>query len=61
MHVIEMDLSNRTQVKQFLKLPFRLYAKIPQWVPPLEPDAKRILDPAHNPFFKHGQAGFFLA
>ena len=61
MHVIEMDLRNRTQVKQFLNLPFRLYAEIPQWVPPLEPDAKRMLDPAHNPFFKHGQAGFFLA
>ena len=60
MNVIEIDLGNRKQVKQFLDFPFSLYAKNPQWVPPLEPDVKRMLDRKRNPFFQHGEAGFFL-
>jgi hypothetical protein len=56
-----INLDCRRQVGQFLELPKRIYAGIPQWVPPLAGDARRMLDPHRNPFFKHSEAAFFLA
>jgi hypothetical protein len=59
--VIQINPENRYFRDLFLNLPFKLYKETPQWVPPLIIDAKRMLDPKHNPFFEHGQAAFFLA
>ena len=61
MHVSEIDPSNRTSRKAFLDLPFRLYASCPQWVPPLQTDIDRMLDRRRHPFYRHSEAGFFLA
>ena len=61
MNIVQIDLSNKQQIKNFLALPFRLYADIPQWVPPLEMDDRIRLDPKRYPFYQHSQAGFFLA
>jgi GNAT superfamily N-acetyltransferase len=61
MAIIEIDTANRAQVRQFLALPFRLYRDIPQWVPPLAPDARRMLDRRRHPFYRHSEAAFFLA
>ena len=61
MHIIQIDLSNKKQIKDFLTLPFRLYADTPQWVPPLEMDDRIRLNPRRYPFYQHSQAGFFLA
>jgi hypothetical protein len=60
MEIIRIDLSNKKQVRDFMKLPFRIYSGIPQWVPPLEMDAKLALNPARNPFYRHSEAAFFL-
>ena len=61
MQLIHVDLENRNQIQQFLNLPFQIYAKTPQWVPPLEMDARLMLNPKRHPFYKHSQAAFFLA
>jgi hypothetical protein len=61
MNITQVDLSNKKQVRDFLELPFRLYKDIPQWVPPLRMDDRRRLDPKRHPFYRHSQAGFFLA
>jgi hypothetical protein len=61
MNVVPLDLSNRRQVRQFIQLPFRLYADIPQWTPPLDMDARRQLNRRRNPFYQNGEAGFWLA
>jgi hypothetical protein len=61
MNLIQIDTSNRRQVKQFLDLPFRLYRDMPQWVPPLASDARRMLDRRRHPFYKHSDAAFFVA
>jgi hypothetical protein len=37
--LVQVDTNNRTQVRQFLRLPFDLHRDVPQWVPPLAPDA----------------------
>lgn len=59
--VIEIDTNDRGQVGQFLELPFRLYADVPQWVPPLAPEARRVLDCKRNPYFHYSLAIFLLA
>lgn len=61
MNIIQIDTTNRRQVKQFLDLPFRLYRDIPQWVPPLAGDARLMLDRRRHPFYRHSEAAFFLA
>lgn len=47
--------------KAFIELPFRLYAKDPNWVPPLKDEVSGLMTPGKNPWFEHGEAEFFLA
>lgn len=61
LNILEINTTNRRQVRQFLDLPFRLYRDVPQWVPPLAPDARRMLDRRRNPFYRHSDAAFLLA
>jgi hypothetical protein len=61
MPIVEINTQNSRQVKEFLNLPFKIYADCPQWVPPLEMDARRMLNRRKHPFHHHSQAGFFLA
>ena len=61
MELIQVDTSSRAQVRQFLRLPFDLYRDVPQWVPPLAPDARRMLDRRRHPFYRHSDAAFFMA
>jgi hypothetical protein len=61
MNIIQVDLGNRKQVQDFLRLPFSIYRDIPQWVPPLQLDERRRLDPKRFPFYQHSQAQYLLA
>jgi hypothetical protein len=61
MEIIQIDLAHKQQVRDFLGLPFHIYKDIPQWVPPLRMDERRRLDRKRHPFYRHSQAGFFLA
>jgi GNAT superfamily N-acetyltransferase len=61
MNIVQIDLTHKKQVQDFLALPLHIYADIPQWVPPLEMDDRIRLDPKRYPFYEHSQAGFFLA
>ncbi len=54
-------LSSRRHRKEFISLPFRLYAQDPNWVPPLIADMKERLDQDKHPFYSHGKARHFLA
>ena len=45
----------------FIKLPWKIYAHDPAWVPPLLIERKEFLDREKHPFFEHGKAEFFLA
>ena len=57
----KVDTTNKAQVKRFTRLPYRLYANHPQWVPPLFMDAEVQLNRDKHPFFEHSDADFFLA
>jgi len=61
MNILQLDLHNKKQVDDFLRLPFSVYKDIPQWVPPLQMDERLRLSPRRSPFYKHSQASFFLA
>jgi len=61
MHIIQLNLNNKKQVDDFLRLPFAIYKNIPQWVPPMQMDERLRLSPQRFPFYEHSQASFFLA
>ena len=57
----KIDTRNKTQVNQFIQLPFRLYSDCPQWVPPFISDVKIMLNRDKHPFYERSDADFFLA
>lgn len=61
MHITRIDLDNKKQVDDFLRLPFSIYRDIPQWVPPLQMDERLRLSRKRFPFYKHSHAVFFIA
>lgn len=61
MHILQLDLKDKKQVDDFIHLPFSIYQDIPQWVPSLQVEERLRLNPGRYPFYKHSQAGFFLA
>jgi hypothetical protein len=61
MSILQLDLTNKNQVDEFLRLPFRIYRDIPPWTPPLQMDERLRLSPRRFPYYRHSQACFFLA
>ncbi|MFZ5453370.1 MAG: acyl-CoA N-acyltransferase [Thermodesulfobacteriota bacterium] len=49
------------QIRAFVDLPWKIYARDPQWVPPLKKEVARLLDPQAHPFWKFAQRQLFLA
>jgi GNAT superfamily N-acetyltransferase len=47
-------------LRAFVSLPYRLHAGTP-WVPPLRLERYAFLSRRLNPYFKHGEAAYFLA
>ncbi|MBN1262713.1 MAG: hypothetical protein JXB35_18670 [Anaerolineae bacterium] len=58
--VEKLDTRNRRQLRQFLQLPYRLYRRHPQWVPPPLSDVKTMLNREQHPFYEHSEADFFM-
>ncbi len=54
-------MRSRGDLKQFIRLPERLYRNEPLWIAPLRFERRRFLDRSRNPFFRHGEAEYFLA
>jgi len=48
-------------LKDFIDLPWNLYAGYPQWVPPLKKELRRLLDPRRHPFWASAERRLFLA
>src|SRR5688572_17211084 len=59
MRLIEVDRRNRRDVQDFLKLPFRLYRDVPQWVPPIMQGERARFKPEFA-FYEHSKAAFYL-
>jgi GNAT superfamily N-acetyltransferase len=57
----KIDTSSKSQVRRFVRIPYRLYANHPQWVPALFIDAEMQLNRQKHPFYEHSDADFFVA
>jgi hypothetical protein len=53
-------VGSRRELKRFLDLPYRLHAGT-RWIPPLKLERRLFLNRRLNPYFKHGEAEYFLA
>jgi len=51
----------RSEIKDFIDLPWKIYAEDPKWVPPLKKEVRRLLDPSLHPFWEFSERVLFLA
>lgn len=56
----EIDTRNKQEARQLLNLPFKVYKDCKQRVPPLDIDARSMLDWERHPFYKTSEAAFFM-
>ncbi|MDO9111324.1 MAG: acyl-CoA N-acyltransferase [Desulfatirhabdiaceae bacterium] len=62
MAVIEIiTVENRSDLKDFIDLPWKIYAQFPNWIPPLKKEVRRMLDPGKHPFWEFSERILFLA
>jgi hypothetical protein len=47
--------------ERFVKFQWEIYKDIPEWVPPLLMDRRKLMDKVKNPFYTHARAEFWLA
>lgn len=59
--VQQIDTRSKSDVQQFVQLPYRLYRNCPQWVPPPLIDAQAYLNREKHPFYEHSDGDFFIA
>jgi hypothetical protein len=57
----KIDTTSTKQVNRFVSLPYRLYARHSQWVPPLKREAQLYLNRQKYFFYDHSEADFFMA
>jgi GNAT superfamily N-acetyltransferase len=61
MSVEIVPVTAKRQQHQFLTFPWSVYRDDPLWIPPILAERRKVIDPAHGPFFQRGEAEFFLA
>lgn len=54
-------VTSKKDLKDFIKLPWKIYKNDPNWVPPLISQQKANFDKKKHPFFEHSEADFFIA
>ena len=60
--VIEVfKVGSKSELKTFMSLPTILYRDFSHYFPPLALETRKLLDPQKAPFFKHGEAQYWLA
>ena len=56
-----VPVNGKAALKDFIDLPYRLYADNPNWIPPLKNEMRGLLTPGKNPWFEHAEAQLFVA
>jgi hypothetical protein len=57
----KVDTGDKSQVRRFIDIPFRLYKGHSQWVPPIRADMFDALNRNKHPFYEHSTADFWIA
>ncbi len=55
------EVETKKDLKRFIRLPWRIYKGVEQWVPPLLIEEKEQFDKRRHPFYEHGEVKLFLA
>jgi hypothetical protein len=61
MTIIVKPVQDKQGIKDFLRVPFHVYANDPQWVAPLFLERLDHLNPRKNPYFEHAEVQLFVA
>jgi GNAT superfamily N-acetyltransferase len=56
-----VPVKTRQEFDEFIRLPWKIYGKDPNWVPQLVSEMRALLDEQKNPFWKHASKELFLA
>jgi len=56
-----ITVERRSELKDFIDLPWKIYAEYPKWVPPLKKEVRRMLDTGLHPFWEFSERILFLA
>ena len=56
-----IPVTQPSEMKAFLELPWKIYARDPNWVPPLKKEVAKLLDPKAHPFWQFAEQRLFLA
>lgn len=56
-----ITVEKRSELNEFIDLPWKIYADYPKWVPPLKKEVRRMLDPRRHPFWEFSERALFLA
>ena len=56
-----LTVERESELKDFIDLPWKLYAGYSKWVPPLKKEVRRLLDPRKHPFWEFSERVLFLA
>jgi hypothetical protein len=54
-------IDSKADRKAFVDLPYRLYARDPNWVPPLKDEVLSLITRGKNPWLEHAEIQLFLA
>lgn len=54
-------VESKKQLKEFIKVPWKVYENDPYWVPWLYFERLEFFDKEKNPFFEHAEGDFFIA
>jgi hypothetical protein len=50
-----VEVKSKDHIREFLKLPVRLYKNEPKWIRPLDKDIESVFDTEKNKTFRHGE------
>ncbi len=56
-----VEVSNKRELVEFIRVPWRIYRGDENWVPPIVADMMTTLNREKNPFFQHADAAYFYA
>ncbi len=51
-----VPVDSKKRIKAFQKVPWRIYADDPNWIPHLKQDVEAVFDPKKNKYWRHGEA-----
>ena len=61
MKIEVFPVSNKRELRQFIRFPWQIYQSYLNWVPPLLGEMRKTFDRTRFPFFEHSEAQFYLA